>query len=107
MMIPERQKTNDMSTLIAPGYCLEKVSKMYQNKGNPGIAQWSPSTVSSERQRQVEFARPAAEEERAAKRERTLEICRGSPLSLISECVGEKHLRPRKEAPKKIRRNDS
>lgn len=37
---------------------------------------------------QLEFARPVAEEEMVAKSENP-ETRRGSPLSLISECMGE------------------
>ena len=68
IMILERQKTNGMWIMIVPDYHLEKDSKMYY-KGNAGITQWSSWTVSSERPMQLEFTRPVAKEETAAKRE--------------------------------------
>ena len=52
---------------------------------------------------QLEFARPVAKEETAAKRENPGDLPRVS-LSLISECMGEKHLRSGKKHPKRLER---
>ena len=93
--------------MIVPDYHLEKDSKMYYkgNKGNAGITQWSSWTVSSERPMQLEFARPVAEEETAAKRENPGDLQR---VSLESDqwMHGRKTFEVRKEAPKKIRKKD-
>lgn len=50
-MIPERSKTNEVMPLMAPVYCLKRVSRPQQREGEPKQSQ----AVSTELRRQLEF----------------------------------------------------
>ena len=98
-MILEKQETNGMCIMIVPDYHLEKDSKMYHkgDKGKAGITQWSPWTVSSERPRQLEFARPVVEEEMAAKRENPGDLQRISLESDQEKNIWDQERRTQKD----------
>ena len=91
--------------MISPVYCLEVDSKVQYNKRGPTHSSMVSLGWEFRETKVARFCKTQLQKRRELQKERTLEISRDCPSSLISECMGEKYLRPRKEAAKRPRSN--